>query len=178
MTRQLTFPRIGGPSTVFDAVTVTYRNGAYAATARRDGIRATVRTSYAGDHPATASEMATGAAWRARLAMTEKWRQEGHRRDVGDLADQTAAEWSDPDRYAVVVSTEVPGIGYLVTFIPRELAGMPQTTPSVGRRVQFPAIYPGETFTATDPANGIYTLTRTGQRVQVNHDATAWEYAR
>lgn len=123
MTEHHTFSRIGGESTVFDAVTVTFRDGAYVATARRDGIRATVRTSYGYGPGPTASDMAVSAAWRARLVMVEKWRLEGHRRNVGDLSDQTAAEWSDVDHYTAVVSSEVPGAGYVVTFIPRKLVG-------------------------------------------------------
>lgn len=130
----MTIPRIGGESTVFDAVTVSFRDGAYVATARRDGIRATVRTGYdPGRSPATASDQATAAAWRARLVMTDRWRLEGHARGVGDLADQTAAEWSDPDRYAALVSVEVPGHGYVVTFVPRQLVTSDDAAPREGR---------------------------------------------
>lgn len=116
------FPRIGGESTVFDAVTVSYRNGAYAATARRDGIRASVRMS-GGYGPATASNEATAAAWLARVKMSERWRDEGISRGehLRELSEATHAEWTDPERYAAVVSVEVPGHAYIVTFIPRDI---------------------------------------------------------
>lgn len=132
MTEAHNFPRIGGESTVFDAVTVSYRNGAYVATARRDGITATRRVSDRRGM-ATASEDATAAAWVARCAMAEKWRDEGYRKAGGEhhddessrfirrTSDETHAEWTDPSRYAVVVSSEVPGHAYVVTFIPRDL---------------------------------------------------------
>ena len=125
-----TFPRIGGASTVFDAVTVSYSgaSGAYVATARRDGIKAT-RYVGSSNGQSTTSEDATAAAWSARCAMAGKWRDEGYRLAEEDASfadmlrknsDRTFAEWTDPDRYAVVVSVEVPGHGYVVTFIPRE----------------------------------------------------------
>lgn len=117
-----TFPRIGGESTVFDAVTVTYRDGAYAATARRDGIRGSVRMS-GGYGPQTASDSAVSAAWLARVKMAARWRDEGIRRGehLRELSESTYAEWTDPESYAVVVSVEVPGHAYVVTFIPREI---------------------------------------------------------
>lgn len=50
------------------------------------------------------------------------------------------------------------------------------TNPIDGRIVAFPEAYPDHTFTVIDGEAGLYRNTGGGEAIQVNHDATPWEY--